>query len=187
MTINFIAGIKIFIRTRALKKFKLVSVTSTSNEVALRGIFLSLKLRNMTNRSRRVVVTGVGIVSPLGCGSETVWSSLLASYCGISQLTQMELKNISSVKVAGFVPRIDGVDAFNHANVAKNIISKDISIFSQYALHASDLALSHSCIDSHASNFDLDRSGVAVASGIGSIDDIVEGSLTVQTSVKKLR
>ena len=52
---------------------------------------------------KRIVITGMGLVSPLGCGTEAVWQSLLAGKSGISALPEEMVQDISC-KVAGQVP-----------------------------------------------------------------------------------
>lgn len=55
---------------------------------------------------KRIVVTGMGIVSPLGCGVQHVWQSLLAGKSGITRLSEQLVADIPC-KVAGQVPSID--------------------------------------------------------------------------------
>ena len=54
--------------------------------------------------SRRVVVTGMGIVSPLGTGIDHVWKRLIAGESGIANITNIDVSDIPA-KVAGVVPR----------------------------------------------------------------------------------
>src|SRR3569833_2128408 len=56
---------------------------------------------------RRVVVTGMGMVTPLGCGVEDNWRKLLASESGIRRIEKFEVGDIPA-KIAGQVPRGDG-------------------------------------------------------------------------------
>lgn len=55
---------------------------------------------------KRIVVTGMGIVSPLGCGVQHVWQSLLAGKSGVTRLSEQLVADIPC-KVAGQVPSID--------------------------------------------------------------------------------
>jgi 3-oxoacyl-[acyl-carrier-protein] synthase II len=171
---------------------------------------------------KRVVVTGVGLVSPLGCGTEGLWTKLNAGARGIRPLKSVDDETIecgswtsdktaprsAAIKVAACVPRVqdpalleapfDGVAGFDAMKGA----SRDKSLFIQYALHASDLALAHAGLQSHRhksegegedSNEQLlggcyprERVGVAIASGIGAINETVEGSAALDVSEKKL-
>src|SRR4029077_9204977 len=62
---------------------------------------------------RRVVVTGLGLVTPLACGTEQTWQRLLAGNSGIKRIEKFEVSDISC-KIAGQVPRGTGADgSFN--------------------------------------------------------------------------
>jgi len=56
---------------------------------------------------RRVVITGLGLVTPLGCGVEATWSALLAGKSGARRVTEFEVNDIAC-QIACFVPRGDG-------------------------------------------------------------------------------
>jgi 3-oxoacyl-[acyl-carrier-protein] synthase II len=56
---------------------------------------------------RRVVVTGLGLVSPLGCGTEHVWSRIIAGESGLAKIEHFDVSDLSS-HVAGIIPRVDG-------------------------------------------------------------------------------
>lgn len=56
---------------------------------------------------RRVVVTGIGLVTPLGCGREVVWERLLAGQSGLGSIEHFETEDLAC-RVAGLVPRKDG-------------------------------------------------------------------------------
>ena len=66
---------------------------------------------------KRIVVTGMGIVSPLGCGVQHVWQSLLAGKSGITRLSEQLVADIPC-KVAGQVPSIDSdpLHGFDHGD-----------------------------------------------------------------------
>ena len=61
---------------------------------------------------RRVVVTGLGMVSPIACGVEPTWRRLLASESGIARVENFDVSDLPC-KVAAQVPRGDAPDAFN--------------------------------------------------------------------------
>uniref|UniRef100_UPI00193AD271 3-oxoacyl-[acyl-carrier-protein] synthase, mitochondrial-like n=1 Tax=Styela clava TaxID=7725 RepID=UPI00193AD271 len=82
--------------------------------------------------SRNVVVTGIGIVSPLGCGTQRVWERLINGSCGITNLKGEGYERISC-KVAAYVPR----NEFDE----KLYVDRSKSMMSSYALAASDEAL----------------------------------------------
>ena len=67
---------------------------------------------------RRVVVTGLGIVSPVGCGVEAAWSALLAGKSGARKVEEFEVSDIAS-QIACFIPKGDGSDGTYNANDCK--------------------------------------------------------------------
>ena len=141
---------------------------------------------------KRIVITGVGFVCPLGCGHEVVWRNVISGKHGISHLPDALLVNGTAVSVAGFVPRgtceSDDDLSYNEEAVFGRPVSKELAKFSQYAILAADLALDSGALKpSEMSKFALDRSGVSIASGgIGSLHDIVESSRLLDQSFKKL-
>ena len=56
---------------------------------------------------RRVVVTGLGLVTPVGCGVETAWKNILAGQSGIGSISHFETDDLAC-QVAAVVPRVDG-------------------------------------------------------------------------------
>ena len=56
---------------------------------------------------RRVVVTGLGLVSPVGCGVETAWSNIIAGKSGASLIEHFDVSDLAC-KVAAVIPRVDG-------------------------------------------------------------------------------
>ena len=168
---------------------------------------------------RRVVCTGIGVVSPLGCGSDNIFSKLMQGRSGITEMSDFSSSSSSSssdlktmtdreaaaslLGVAGLVP-YSGPDCFNSldlVNSDKNKLGKldrEMALYTQYALRASDLALlnakilsnssfsSSSIIEELSNNIDVTRCGVAIASGIGAINEVVRGSRTIDTSPRKL-
>ena len=144
---------------------------------------------------RRVVITGVGLVSPLGCGHESIWKRLLNGCNGITHIPPSILVDGSAVTVAGFVPRLMGLqDGFFDQNTFSEEllfnfpVSKEQASFTQYAVYAADIALAHAeLVPLKMCPSALNRAGVAIASGgIGSIHDIVESSRQLDQSYKKL-
>jgi 3-oxoacyl-[acyl-carrier-protein] synthase II len=126
--------------------------------------------------SRRIVVTGLGMISPLGNTVEDSWQSLVAGNSGISA--------IESFDCAAFATQIAG-QVKNFDVTQYDLTSKDarkIDIFIQYALAASyeamkDAKLDPSSLDSQRKDIDPSRIGVAVGSGIGGISTIEQTCL----------
>lgn len=134
---------------------------------------------------RRVVVTGLGLVTPLGCGVETVWRRLLAGQSGLARIEHFDVSDLSS-HVAGIVPRVDGRNgggpevegSFDADAVLPARERKRIDEFILYAIAAADEALSHSGWEA-ADEADKDRAGVLIGSGIGGLQTIYDASVTL--------
>lgn len=111
---------------------------------------------------KRVVITGLGVITPLGNNVETLWNNLVAGRLGIRALEGMEQYNLP-VKVAGqikdFSPAEFGIDA---GTARRN------DLFCQYALAAAAQAMAQSGLQSQT-NIEPERFGVYIGSGIGGI------------------
>ena len=115
---------------------------------------------------RRVVVTGLGIISPVGNSIEEAWKNILAGQSGIRPITRFDVSGFST----RFGGTIEGFDAKEHIN------SKDarkMDPFIHYGIAAAGEALRDSGLEIDESN--ADRIGVAVGSGIGGINWIENG------------
>ena len=108
--------------------------------------------------NRRVVITGLGMVSPLGLGTIENWKSLLEGRCGITHITRFDTTDYPT-RIAGEVKNFDP-----GAFVAKKDIKK-MDLFIHYAIAASDFALQDSGLKVDSTN--ATRVGVYIGSGIG--------------------
>jgi 3-oxoacyl-[acyl-carrier-protein] synthase II len=115
------------------------------------------------NGNRRVVVTGVGLVSPLGIGTEETWKGLLAGRSGAGPITLFDASR-HSTRFACEVKGFDPLDWMEKKQVKK------MDRFIQFALAASDLALNDAAIAVPVA--DADRMGVMIGSGIGGFQTI---------------
>ncbi|MEE2636739.1 MAG: beta-ketoacyl-ACP synthase II, partial [Acidobacteriota bacterium] len=113
--------------------------------------------------SRRVVVTGVGLVSPLGIGTSTTWDALCEGRSGIGPITKFDASAYAS-RIAGEVRAFDPCDF-----VAKKDVKK-MDVFIQYAIAAADFAREDSRLEVTPEN--AARVGVYIASGIGGFSTI---------------
>jgi len=109
---------------------------------------------------RRVVVTGLGVVSPVGIGVQPAWSNLIAGKSGITRITKFDPSNFSS-QVAGEVKDFD-VSQYIPAKEARRM-----DTFIQYGLAAAIEAVKDSGIEATEEN--AERIGVSIGSGIGGI------------------
>lgn len=112
---------------------------------------------------RRVVVTGLGVVSPVGNNVEQFWNGLTSGTCGIDFITKFDTSDYK-VKIAAEVKDFDPLCCMEKSEVRRT------DPFSQYALAAADQAMR----DSGLKEIDPRRLGVYVGSGIGGIRTIVE-------------
>ncbi|ESW16410.1 hypothetical protein PHAVU_007G154300 [Phaseolus vulgaris] len=138
--------------------------------------------------SRRVVVTGLGMVTPLGCGVGTTWKRLIDGECGVKALSLEDLKMNSfdketqlstfdqlPSKVAAIVPTGTNPGEFNDQIWLNSKDHRSIARFIAYALCAADEALK----DSNwfpTEQEDKERTGVSIGGGIGSISDILDSA-----------
>lgn len=109
---------------------------------------------------RRVVITGMGAVSPIGIGSQNMWENAKKGKLGIDFITQFDTKN-TKVKIAG------EVKDFDPTNIMDKMEARRTARFTQFALYAADEAFRQSGLD--MSKEDSLRFGVNVASGIGGL------------------
>ena len=107
--------------------------------------------------SRRVVVTGIGLVSPLGIGTEANWQGLQAGRSGVARITRFDTSNFAA-QIAGEVKGFDPLQFFEKKEVKK------VDVFIQYAVAAAQFAVDDSGLKIGGIG---DRVGVAIASGIG--------------------
>lgn len=113
--------------------------------------------------SRRVVVTGVGLVSPLGIGTEANWKALCAGRSGIGAITRFDASQFSA-RIAGEVQGFDPLQFIEKKDVKK------MDVFIQLAIAASQFAVDDAKLEVTAEN--ATRVGVFIASGIGGFSTI---------------
>ena len=114
---------------------------------------------------KRIVVTGLGTVSPCGSTTEKFFQSLIQGKSGIGPLTHFDASEYNC-RVCGSITDIDPLDHFNSKD------ARNLAKFVQYAIIASNEAVAQSKLD--LENIDLDRMGVLIGSGIGSIETLEE-------------
>ncbi len=112
---------------------------------------------------RRVVVTGVGIVSPLGIGVEKNWTAITSGQSGLGLITRFDAADFSS-QIAGEVKDFNAELYINKKEIKK------MDLFIQYGLAAATMALSDSGLEITDAN--AERVGVLVGSGLGGLPAI---------------
>lgn len=113
---------------------------------------------------KRVVVTGVGAVTPIGNNAATFWKNIKNGICGIDEIKSFDTSN-SKVKLAAEIKNLNFEDYFSKQEIRKQ--DRYISL----AMMASNEAIENSEID--LNNVNLDRCGVIISSGIGGISTII--------------
>jgi 3-oxoacyl-[acyl-carrier-protein] synthase II len=113
--------------------------------------------------SRRVVVTGVGLVSPLGTGTDTNWAALCAGQSGIGPITRFDASQ-HSARIAGEVKGFDPLRFIEKKDIKK------MDVFIQLAIAASQFAMDDASLS--ITDDIAPRAGVFIASGIGGFSTI---------------
>jgi 3-oxoacyl-[acyl-carrier-protein] synthase II len=127
---------------------------------------------------RRVVVTGLGLVTPLACGVEETWSRLIAGQSGASLITKFKTDDLPT-KIACQVPRGDGSDgSFNPDQWVDPKEQRRMDDFIIYGLAAAKQAVRDSGWEARTDE-DKYRTGVLIGSGIGGLTGIEDASILV--------
>jgi 3-oxoacyl-[acyl-carrier-protein] synthase II len=126
---------------------------------------------------RRVVVTGLGLVTPLGGDVETSWSNLIAGKSGIAAITRFDASD-QKAKIAGEVKPKDHPMGFDPDKRVDHKIQRQVDPFIVYAIDAAGQAIE----DAGLTDMDDDlkeRTGVSIGSGIGGLPGIESESLVL--------
>jgi len=128
---------------------------------------------------RRVVVTGLGMVSPLGSGVETTWKRLLEGKSGAKKIDTFEVEDLRC-QIAHVIPKGDGSDGtFNRDQWMEPKESRKVDDFIVYGVAASTQALDDAGWKPTKAE-DQERTGVLIGSGIGGIEGIAETAITLK-------
>jgi 3-oxoacyl-[acyl-carrier-protein] synthase II len=112
-------------------------------------------------QSRRVVLTGLGVVAPNGADTETFWSNIMAGRSGVRRIESFDVTSLPT-QIAGEVQDFDPAPYFRDPKVLKRT-----DRFAQFAMAAAHQALQNSGVDLAAIN--RDRFGVLIGTGIGGL------------------
>jgi 3-oxoacyl-[acyl-carrier-protein] synthase II len=128
---------------------------------------------------RRVVVTGLGMVTPLGCGVEATWKRLLAGESGARKIEKFEVSDLSA-QIACQIPRGDGSAAtFNPDQWMEPKEQRKVDEFIVFAMSAATQALKDSGWTPTTED-ERDRTGVLIGSGIGGLEGIAETAIILK-------
>ncbi len=117
--------------------------------------------------SRRVVVTGIGAVSPVGNDVNTMWKNMLDGVCGIEEITSFDTSDLK-VHIAGTVKGFEPEKYFEKRE------AKKLDIYCQYAIAAAQEAVDDSKI---LGTVDENRFGVYIGAGIGGLNTFVNNTV----------
>lgn len=121
----------------------------------------------------RAVVTGLGVVSPIGNSVGEAWENMLAGKSGVGHVTRFDTANYTT-KIAGEVRNFDPSQFIDKKELRR------MDLAEQYALVASELGIRDSGLD--LATLDLERAGVVIGSGIGGITTFEQQHSTLVTS-----
>ena len=136
---------------------------------------------------RRVVVTGLGLVSPVGCGVDTAWNNVLAGRSGAGKIEHFDVSDLAC-QVAACVPRVDGrggggadvPGSFDPDAVMSARERKRIDEFILYSIAASDEAIQDAGWAPDEDDIEgRERTGVLFGSGVGGLQTTYDASLTL--------
>ncbi len=135
---------------------------------------------------RRVVVTGIGLLTTLGNNKEDSWKNLIDCKSGIKKVEQFDVSDLPC-KIAGYLS--NDPDSNNYFNKSSILEKRDINRndrFIQYGLVAAKMAIDDAGLNDLSEEQKL-KIGISVGSGIGGLETIYDGSLTInEKGVKKL-
>ena len=120
--------------------------------------------------TRRVVVTGLGAVCPVGNDVPTMWKNMLDGVCGIEEITNFDTSDLK-VHIAGTVKNFDPLQYFEKREIKK------LDPYCQYAIAAAQQAVDDSGILGH---IDENRFGVYIGAGIGGLNTFVNNTVGLE-------
>jgi len=127
---------------------------------------------------RRVVVTGLGMVTPIGTGVELTWKRLLEGRSGASPIQKFDVSDLPA-KIAAQVPRGEGEGEFNYDDWVTPKDRRKMADFIIFGLAAAQQAIEDANWKPETEEQRY-RSGVLIGSGIGGLNEIVEGADTLR-------
>ncbi|MGQ0672833.1 MAG: beta-ketoacyl-ACP synthase II [Hyphomicrobium sp.] len=128
---------------------------------------------------RRVVITGLGLVTPVGCGVDASWKNLLAGQSGARKIEEFEVADLSC-QIANFVPRGALSDGkFNADDWMEPKEQRKVDDYIIYAVAAADQAIADSGFRADTPE-KQETTGVLIGSGIGGLSGIADTSLLLK-------
>jgi len=118
----------------------------------------------LSTERKKVVITGIGAVTPIGIGKDVFWNNLISGKSGISKITLFDPSELET-RIAGEVKDFDPLDYMDKTEARRN------DRFTQFVIAASDEAMKDSGIDKD--KIDIYRAGVIIGSGIGGLQTLL--------------
>jgi len=118
----------------------------------------------LSTERKKVVITGIGAVTPIGIGKDEFWKNLIAGKSGISKITLFDPSELDT-QIAGEIKNFDPLDYMDKTDARRN------DRFTQFVIVASDEAIKDSGIDE--AKIDNFRAGVIIGSGIGGLQTLM--------------
>lgn len=133
---------------------------------------------------RRVVVTGLGAITPLGVGIRHTWSRLIAGNSGITSLSHLPAFQSLPSTIAGIVPSGSKSDGcWQASDWLEKGDERRMAKFAQYAIAASEMALEDAGYRADTQE-EKEAMGVCLGSGIGNLEELFNTSIAFSTSVR---
>ena len=123
---------------------------------------------------KRVVITGMGIVSPVGTGVEYAWKNVVAGKSGVRKITEFKVDDLAS-QIAGLPVKGGDAGQYNPDAVLEPREQRKMDKCIIYGMVAADEAIKDAGLDTYAGN--KERMGVSIGSGIGGFDTIYENCI----------
>jgi 3-oxoacyl-[acyl-carrier-protein] synthase II len=119
----------------------------------------------------RVVVTGIGLVTPNGIGTDSTWQSLVSGKSGVGPITLFEATDAYSTRIAAEVKNFDAAEFMERKKI------KEVSRFTTFAMAATKMALEQAQLD--LTEEERDRAGVFIGVGLGGLENLERCTLTL--------
>lgn len=127
---------------------------------------------------RRVVVTGMGIVSPVGTGVDFAWKNVVNGKSGVRKVTEFDVDDLAS-QIAGIPEQGTEPGQYNPDAVIDPREQRKLDRYAMYGIVAADEAIKDAGLDKY--DGDMTRVGVAIGSGIGGFNTIYENCIELHT------
>lgn len=123
---------------------------------------------------KRVVITGMGIVSPVGTGVEYAWKNVVAGKSGVRKITEFDVEDLAS-QIAGLPQQGTEPGQYNPDTVVEPREQRKLDRFTLYGLVATDEAMKDAGLENYTG--DMTRVGVSIGSGIGGLNTIYDNCI----------